>query len=343
MTEHKIQLLIQPKNTQEFIEDNYINLKFKTGYKTEYQFTIIIPKKWKEYPSSISKYPSPEIPVAMIAKIFNTEKSSSADIEIWSTKLPREIHPSDWLHLWIETQGYTIQDSRTIPSSYGLVGDCVAQKYIENQLYTCRIFAFKDKNRLFFLIAKTLAANYKIHEESFLLAIQSFSLINPTKELYAEPFVEKKVNLPYQALLRHPQQWKERIETPESKTETSISFINKEGDIVLGQINIVLLSKITPTSPRKMLDTWLTKLDLNHILVDKNTNIDVKQIEHKTLATWKGEGKSGNTSIELHSNMINHSQGMLMINLITPPAIDNYEVWAVNRRSYEIIFGTAQY
>jgi len=267
-----------------------------------------------------------------------------AEVDVWCALLPRELNPTDWLFRWLETQDYQLQDSRVIPSDYGQLGDCVATKIIDEKQHTCRLFTIKDKNRIFLFIGKTPTEHYKAHEETFLLALQTLTLLHPTKELYAEPFSEEQVNAPYQAILRFPKFWEKKVETAESKDEMSWSFMNKEGGILLGQMNVVLLSSALDLSSADLLNTWIDKLKANGLTVrgDAKTAKTIKA-ENKEIITWQGEASSEGKKVELQSNIIAHEKGLLMLNLITSPASDAYENWTVNRRAYEILYNTVLY
>ena len=339
-----IKLLIEAISTKQFIESNYQKLIFKTGYATEYQFSMMLPNSWKAYPKTVSQYPNEAMPIGLIAKASSADSESLAEIDLWCALIPRELNPSDWLHRWLETQDYQALDSRIIPTEYGQLGDCIAYKTINGKQHSCRLFTLKDKNRIFLFIGKTLSENYKAHEETFLLALQSLSLLNPTAELYAEPFKEEEINAPYQAIIRYPLSWEKKVETPESKEEVSISFINREGSTLLGQINIVMLSANLDLLPSDLLDNWIGKIKANGLTVRgaSKTAKSVK-VENKTITSWQGEASSEGTPVELLSTIITHEKGFLMLNLITSPASYAYENWAINRRAYEILYSTVRY
>lgn len=344
MTKDAIKLLTEPVSTKQFVESNYRKLLFKTGYATEYQFSIMLPTSWKAYPQTIAQYPSEEMPVGLIGKASSADSGSLAEVDVWCALIPREMNPSDWLYRWLETQDYNIQASRVVPTEYGQLGDCIAHKEIDGKQHTCRLFTIKDKNRIFLLIEKTLSKDYKSHEETFLLAVQTFSLLNPTKEIYAEPFKEEEINAPYQVVIRFPRAWEKKVETIESKDEMSLSLMNREGSTLLGQMNVVLLSANLGLSFNDLLDTWIGKLKANGLAVKGDIN-SAKTIENgnKKITSWQGEASSEGTPVELQSTIIEHEKGFLMLNLITSPASTSYETWAVNRRAYEILYNTIRY
>jgi len=344
MTQDIIRLLTQPVNSKQFIESNYQKLLFKTGYKVDYQFSMMLPISWKAYPETVTQYPSEEMPIGLVGKVSSGNPASLAEIDLWCALIPRELNPSDWLYRWLETQDYQVKDSRVVPSEYGQLGDCIAYKTINDKQHTCRLFTIKDKNRIFLFIGKTLSENYKEHEESFLLALQSLVLLNPTKELYAEPFKEEDINAPYQAVLRFPSLWDKKVETAESKDEMSLSLINREGNTLLGQINIVLLSATLNLTYHDLIGTWIDKLKANGLTVRGNSKT-AKSVNNgnKTITSWQGEASSEGVPVELQSNIIEHEKGFLMLNLITSPASYAYENWAINRRAYEILYNTVRY
>jgi len=330
-------LLTQVTTAKQDIEKNYLHYNFKKGYKSTYQFTLMLPKTWKTDPAE-AQYPTDEN-LKLLAKVVDSQNIQDANITVWSALLTHEIHPSDWLENWLENQQYHVLNSRTLPADYGYLGDFLARK--EGHIF--RLLVIKDGNRLFLLKAQTKIKTYKQYEESFLLAIQSFQLLNPNKEIYAELFKQYTTKKPYKIALRYPTSWKYRAEEDDLEI-FSFSLINQKDKVMLGHINTVLAPASLNIKPIDMLQTWIDKMKANNILAENTINhAKTKQLKHGKITTWKSKAIRDNASIELNNSIIEHDKGLLMFSLISPSKARNHNAWAVNQRTYEILVNTATY
>jgi len=337
-TENQQTLLTKVKSAKQDIEKNYLHYNFKKGYKEDYQFTFMSPKTWKVLPDVKAQYPTNEN-LKLLAKIVDSQNIQNANITVWSALLTHEIHPSDWLENWLKNQQYQVLNSRTVPADYGHLGDFLARK--EGHIF--RLLVIKDGNRLFLLKAKANMKIYKQYEESFLLAIQSFQLLNPNKEIYAELFKQYTTKNPYKIALRYPTSWKYRAEKDDLAI-SSFSLINQKDKVMLGHINTVLAPASLSIKPIDMLQTWIDKMKANNILAENTINhAKTKQLKHGKITTWKSKAIRDNASIELNSSIIEHKKGLLMFSLISPSKTRNHNSWAVNQRAYEILVNTATY
>lgn len=330
-------LLIKVKSAKQDIEKSYLHYNFKKGYKSTYQFTLMLPKIWK-ITSGEAQYPTDKN-LTLLAKIVDSQNIHDANITVWSALLTQEIHPADWLEAWLESQQYQTLNSRTVPTKYGDLGDFLAQK--DGEIF--RLFVIKDGNRIFLLKAKASIETYKQYEEGFLLAIQSFQLLNPSKEIYAELFKPYTTKKPYKITLRYPASWKYRAEEDGSGI-FSFSLINQKDKVTLGQINTVLAPASLNIKPIDMLQTWIDKMKANNILAENTINhIKTKKIKHGKIITWKSKAIRDNVSIELNNSIIEHNKSLLMFSLISPSKTRNHNAWAVNQRTYEILVNTVTY
>ena len=338
---NKQSLLTKVVTAKQDIEKNYLHYNFKKDYKTAYQFTLMLPKTWKVDPNVTAQYPSNNN-LKLLARVTESQKAQSAEVTVQSILLTNEIHPTDWLLHWLKSQQYHVLDFRSLPTQYGNIGDFLVSNKKKNQL--SRLITIKDGNRIFLLIASTKVETYKQYEESFLLAIQSFQLINPLKELYAEPFRQEHIKKPYEVALRYPSSWEHRIEPKETKAVRSFSLINKKAGVILGHINIVILSDSLKLKADDALQTWVGKLKANKIQPEKATSaIKTKQLKDKKISTWQSNATRDEASLVLRSTIIEHKKGILMISLVSPSKARNHNAWAVNQRIYEILVNTATY
>ena len=336
-TKTKQTLLTNVKSAKQDIEKSYLHYNLKKGYESTYQFTLMLPKTWKVVPE-VAQYPTGKN-LKLLAKMVDSQNIQGANITVWSALLTHEIHPADWLESWLKGQKYQVLNSRRIPADYGYVGDFLAQK----EGYIFRLLALKDGNRLFLLKAKTNIKTYKQYEESFLLAIQSFQLLNPNKEIYAELFKQYATKKPYKIALRYPTSWKYRAEEDDLEI-LSFTLINQKDKVMLGHINTVLAPASLNIKPIDMLQTWIDKMKANNIIAENTIDhAKTKKLKQGKITTWKSKAIRDNASIELNNSIIEHDKGLLMFGLISPSKARNHKTWAANQRAYEILINTASY
>ena len=334
-------LLTKVSTDKQAIEKTHIRYNFRKGYKESYQYSLILPKIWKILPDIKAQYPTNDN-IKLLAKIVDSQNIQDANITVWSTLLTNEMHPADWLSHWLKNQQYHVLDSRILPTQYGNVGDFLVSKKGKKEV--SRLITTKDGDRIFLLMASAKNKTYKRYEETFLLAIQSFQLLHPKKELYAEPFKQEQIKKPYEVTLRYPTSWEHHIEPAETKALLSINLINKKEKETLGQINIVLSSLSLKLKADDLLQTWIGKMKANHIqLENAPATVKTEQVENKKISTWQSKATRNGASIMLRNTIIEHDKGALMISLVSPSQTRNYIEWAINQRAYEILLKTAKY
>lgn len=335
-----IKLLTQIRSTDEELAEHYYEASFQEDLEASYQFKVALPKTWTRKTLTVN-YPNQDGSIELLARVLSEGNHSS--LSVWCTLLPREVNPSDWLLLWVKTQDYQLIDARKLPTQYGTVGDCIASKVIDGEAYISRLFAIKDGNRLFLLNQSTPQDSYKDHEEAFLVGVQTFSLLTPTKELYAEPFTQEQIKKPYPITYRKPESWSKFVEHEESNDELSISFTNQLSDQIMGKINLIMIAAVHELSTQELLSAWFKKLRLNgYKIISDMDNLQTHQYDGKEVISWAGHANADESLVSLNTTIIYHKRGTLMINLISPPPSSNHEAWAINYRYYEILLKTAK-
>jgi hypothetical protein len=128
--------------------------------------------------------PSPDRPLQTLALLNRREPLY--DIEVFGFHLPRELHPADWLDLWLESQQIAVQSRKAIPMSpaSGVCGDCVGTWDVPGEgKFAGRFVALKWDYRLYLLALRTPEALYPEIAEDFFLAMANFQPADTTHRI----------------------------------------------------------------------------------------------------------------------------------------------------------------
>ena len=321
-------------------------VSFIEDYPTELQFQIAVPRDWGVVPVKPS-IPDPENPITILGKL-KLNSSDKADIAVWSVFLPHEIHPADWLESWVNSQNYTVLDSRIAETAFGLVSDIIATRTISSHPCLCRLTAIKDADRIILLVARVTTQHpeeFTQFQESFLMAVQTLKLLNPTKQKFAEAFYWVTFELPSSIRFLMPHSWQQANMSDVPDGGMGKVFKNLQQDVVLGSIFVVSASQ-----------TFGNSIDIEKILVTKVKNNDfvIKPNSYKILSktiptsdiqvimSQQTVSKDNNNYL-LTSARYEYGDDSIVLMLLSPDKITHFEAWAINRRAFEILVNSVEF
>jgi len=342
----ELKLLTKMNLTRSEIEARFKMVSFIKDYPTEIQFQIAVPHDWGVVPVKPS-IPDLENPITIMGRL-KVNSSDKADIAVWSVFLPHEIHPADWLESWVNSQDYTVLDSRIAHTAFGLVSDLIATRTISSHPCLCRLTAIKDADRIILLVARVTTQHpdeFTPFQESFLMAVQTLKLLNPTKQKFAEAFDWVTFDLPSQIRFLMPHSWQPARMSDVPDGGTGTVFKNILQDVVLGSIFVVSASQ-----------TFGKSIDIENILVSKVKNNDfvikpnsykiisetMQRYDLKVIISQQRLSKD-NKNYVLTSARYEYYDESLVLMLLSPDKVTHFEAWAINRRAFEILVNSVEF
>jgi hypothetical protein len=342
----ELKLLTKMNLSRSEIEASFKMVSFIEDYPTELQFQIAVPFDWGVV-SVKPSLPDPENPITIMGRL-KPKSSKKADIAIWSVFLPHEIHPSDWLESWINSQDYTMIDLRTRYTDFGFVSDLIATRIDNNQSYICRLTAIKDADKIILLVARVATQypnEFTPFQESFLMAVQTLKLLNPTKQKLAEAFNWVTFDLPSKLRFLMPYSWQQEKMSDIPDGGEGKVFKNLLKDVVLGSIFVVSASKIFGKS-----------IDIENILISKVENNDFviqsdsyKIISEKMLTydlrfimKQRTVSKNDKDYVLVSSSYESYEKSIVLM-LLSPDKKTHFDSWAINRRIFEILVSSVEF
>jgi len=120
------------------------------------------------------------------------------DVEVLGHWLPAEIHPADWLDLYLAAAGVRPVSAKYVRMPAGTVGDVVGTWTVNDVQWIGRFFCIKAGARLFLLRFRALAADYPHVADDFFASIASFTVTDQGSSPFAEQvrWVEQAAPLP---------------------------------------------------------------------------------------------------------------------------------------------------
>lgn len=110
-------------------------------------------------------------------------------LSVQSALLARDMAPSDWLDGYLSTQKLELICKRQWLTAAGTGQDLLAFVPVIGQPWVARMTVIKDGNRIYFLRAWCSRSVYETFAEDFCIALNGFTLLEPTGETCAEPLV----------------------------------------------------------------------------------------------------------------------------------------------------------
>jgi len=332
----------QPKQT---IEKLYTLVRHTLANDNQYHFVLAINKNWKVVDIAI-KIPDKEKPIGKIA-LFKRIEEYPAEIEINSFILSREINPSDWLNCWLSNNSYSYYDGRIIPSSYGTIGDYLATRQIDNETYVYRFISIKDANRLFLLTCRVNEQFYEFVSEEFLMAIQTFQLINPQQIRFSEEMKAYPAQKPVPAQFIFPSSWAVQSDKHSPVKGVSFNLLNFKNQDVMGFFSFISIPNDYEKNYTGLLDNYLTQLQNNQITIQTDYQLSEadNQFSERVKKIWQGKlnGHTQKGVLDIYCRIIEHENAWILIAMLGPDKKTNVEAEMINRRAYTIALETFKF
>lgn len=288
---------------------------------------------WKR----VSVSPSNERPLQPVARFQHQRRNARA--EVAATKLPHEVHASDWLEAVLKARPCEILQQRTLRTPLGQRPDILYldQTAAQGRPRT-RATAIKHNDLLLVLRITATEADYNSLAADILIQLAGFCVETDARSMYAEEIVPFQTQrLPFR--FAYPRSWR-LFGLPPRDGLIGLRLTRQVQDRVAGGIQLAFAR---PSLPGATADPWqetLASLALQ--------GIDVTAEPQPTPGTrWtesglciEGEDASGRQSGRCER--LRHGGGSVCLSMLGPSRTTDPANWAVNRRAFEIIRDSIQ-
>lgn len=333
------ELLTKPTLSKEQVEANFHEFHLHNQLPSALRFRIAVPKDWRITDTNPQE-PDPETPLVAIARLG--PESGEAEIMVWCAFLPREMHPVDWLTAWVRSQNYRVLAQRDAHTAYGVTGDLIAERVHRNQTQWCRLTTFKDAERIFLLQSCAAETNFAGLQETFLLAVIRFGLLEPTKQKLAESFTWKTLAGAYPIRLLAPVSWVATDIAEPPVGGSGIQLENKLNGSTVGTLLVIRGAQNTDLASIEQVT--LEKLANNgfQLAAGKAQTISTTERNGTRVTIAELDAVRAGARYHLKIARLLFADGMLLVLLVSPDQTVSFEAWAINRRAFEIAFNTVE-
>jgi hypothetical protein len=307
----------------------------------ELHFSVTVPSSWRvidvKDPVSTSK-------LNLIALYKSVGEEPLAELEISFARFHHEISPNHWLEILLSSLNEQIIERKEHVTEGGICPDYLTSRETEEGPVISRWLALKDWAQegganMILLQATTLAANYENLAESFLLAISSFKLLNPSTWPLAERLTTFTRRVPGDFLLAYPESWLIHEDPDNAADHLQFTLIKKLSDDITGKIFIAAVAKHKLQSPLEVITSFTAKYKQMDMPVEIG-QITEAPLFGGMLKVWAATvvitppvGNPVSNSVLIGSR----PDAWFYIELTTPSKEDNFMLWAINQRALEII------
>lgn len=324
--------------TQADLARDYLQQPFQSPYPA-FAFTLAIRKDWLWF----EKEGQPDRPNGKLQKLAAYgDRSDQSLIEVYALALEREIAPEDWLEQWVITNQYQVLGHRSIPSTAGRNADVLAKKMVAGRPVLYRLRTFKNGKFLYLLHSFSDEAHYPQVEEAFLVAAQTFRLTQAPQQAYAEPLQDLPLNKVFQLGFKAPTSWTAQPDNSVGADSQSWIVSNGQGAERLGILNIYAAPRDSFASAQAAGDQVAGGMRGLGADITKNPLRTVESdIPGVSLSVSSLETSINGKPATFRQTVVGTAKGWAVFSLLSPaPHPDLYLISPINRRAYDIAFGS---
>jgi hypothetical protein len=144
--------------------------------------------------------------------VLLTRPDPPCDVEIFGQWLPAEVHPADWLDLYLAAGRVRPISARYVRMPAGAVGDVVGTWTANDVQWIGRFFCLKAGARLFLLRLRAREADYPYVADDFFASIASFTVTEQGSGPFAEEMRWIEQAAPIRCRVALPVSWEVTIE-----------------------------------------------------------------------------------------------------------------------------------
>jgi len=202
-----------------------------------------------------------------------------------------------------------------------------------------RWVAVKDYNRLFVLQARCLEADYPTYAVDFLMAVAGFGLVHPGDWPLAERLRSFTRREPGDFCLFHPESWR-LVEDASSNDNARVLHIDNEiEETVAGKMTVAVVARDAEDDPQNLANNYLNELERAGLSVSRVPLAPCELSVGGFEAVWQSrmEASRDDLPLEVRITVGRQPDAWFLLALVGPSRAAAPDVWAVNKRAYEIL------
>ncbi|TVQ23154.1 MAG: hypothetical protein EA383_14525 [Spirochaetaceae bacterium] len=298
-------------------------------------FQLALPRSWRIQILDRSE-PTAARPLVRMARFF--DPAGPGETVIACAFLPREVHPADWLRVYIGNARYQLIDWRELPSRFGQVGDALVLDEAETEAVWHRLTPIKDGAHIFLIDSRMASPDPHAQEPAY-MAVAHFRLLAPSGQPFAEPFYETELITERPVRFMVSQLWHEREAGTSPPDGGAIRhFEHRDNDQLLGALVAVagVEGRITAAEIEAV---TLHTFEANDITIPTGPellyNHSRRGGETQVLAqVWRAV-RAGQP-LSVLSAQVSLRGVPVALTVLGPTAAEQMELWAIHRRAFDI-------
>jgi len=347
-----LSLLTAPVSPKSTIENSYIDVTVRENVFPSGAFSIALPKGWRIDQDSPGAVPGPSDPVVPLARFAPELPDALGALErpqivVWVAFLPREIHGADWLHTWIDSQGFSTIQARELPAKNGIMGDALVHRSDDNKTMLHRLLTVKDGDLLFLVDGRVEVSpmsyeNLEDMQEIFLMAMLRFKLLEASAQNYAEAFDPQTLTgANGKVAILVPSSWE--VESAEDYPDAGSAILikNVHAESIVGSM-LVTLGGIKDSAEEIETVIRHKLVGQGYEIAAAGTVLAQRTTDTTTLQILRYDGQVDGNAIAVLSARVSFDGLPVSVFLISPTASVSFEAWAINRRAFDIALSSLQ-
>lgn len=268
-----------------------------------------------------------------VVELLRFGTSDDAEVVVNVARLMYEMNPADWLDLYLEKKNIEVVETDVWSSPAGIVCDPVI-RYDDGSLGKMR--TVKDGDRMFLITARSKPGRWSEFGDSAQVMLNSFGLTNPTKQVTAEPVKPYSVDSLPQGSFVCPASWENG--TKVCQTDEAVFYLDLVESVSMGRIIVHLARESDQLNALTLAQMHSQRLQamgfhvggaplapaVNH--AGQQACFDLNLLARYNESDFDARAR------------INREGGIVgLVGLLSPARNASPELWAINKRAFEIV------
>lgn len=308
--------------------------------RSTFAFRIMVPSGWVE--DDISKYRPEEIDADTLFPLSAfSDSQSHSFLQVQVVRLAREISAVHWLHLFLEESNHRIDVIVEISDYFS---DSLSSFEIEGNRFKGRMAASVSGEFLYIISAFCPESYYETLSEVLGICIASFRVILPPTRKTIEGW--QSFSLDGTLRFQFPDSWATYIVPAPPKGKAAVDLISTLQGSAVGLIRVKRVAGFAASSSEVVRSDAVEEIkQIGIVNISENIN-SVHYKGNQRFQAGKVHVYAGKSEIGIeHEAWITIAEGedeFCVITMITASKKENFYVWSVNRRAYDIITQTIE-
>jgi len=298
----------------------------------ELALSLLVPQGWR---ADAATAESPSLSTTIMKPlVLLAQPDNAAYLQVQAVRLDHDISAEHWVRYYMIQAGYKPRAMRELSPVFA---DSLCNFSISDVEFTGRLAVRIVDDRLFMIFGFAPVERFPALSESFGVSVASFKPIQPRSRPGVEPWIRLSAGT---VEFSCPPGWT-AIPAKAPKGIAGIDLTLTVADALTGWMRVKTVSRELPTDMELQVQTTLDGLardglQVSRLMANTGVGLEGTAFTGGFLQVYESH-TSADLPQELWLAILEDKERYVVVFLVTPDRVDNFPVWARNRRAFGII------